>query len=125
GHSLVGMALLQERHRFGAPRLQLSGSAFGSHEPYYATARMIYPLFMRDSIEVVANLPTDYVNPPQIGLTPSVLPPLASCIGRGFAHCFPPFPKLPWARGWTRPAPVPPGGGWSSSSKPPTRLRFG
>src|SRR5947207_8110162 len=50
GHSLVGMAPLQERHRFGAPRFQLSGSAFGSHEPYYATARTIYPLFMRESI---------------------------------------------------------------------------
>src|SRR5437867_1965079 len=44
------MALFQERHRFGASRFQLSGSPFGSHEPYYATARMIYPLFMRDSI---------------------------------------------------------------------------
>src|SRR5947207_7634221 len=52
GHSLVGMAPLQERHRFGAPRFQLSGSAFGSHEPYYATARTIYPLFMRGSISV-------------------------------------------------------------------------
>jgi len=41
---------LQERHRSGAARFQLSGSAFGSHKPNHAIAQIKYPLFMRDSI---------------------------------------------------------------------------
>src|SRR5439155_21570562 len=44
------MALFQERHRFRAPRFQLSGSPFGSPVRYYATARRIYPSFMPYSI---------------------------------------------------------------------------
>jgi len=45
---------LQERHRSGAARFQLSGSAFGSHKPNHAIAQIKYPLFMRDSIKASA-----------------------------------------------------------------------
>jgi hypothetical protein len=39
GHRLIRVTLFQKRHRLGASRLQLSGRAFGSHEPHYATIR--------------------------------------------------------------------------------------
>jgi len=54
---------LQERHRSGAARFQLSGSAFGSHKPNHAIAQIKYPLFMRDSISTAFELLISHTDP--------------------------------------------------------------